>query len=111
MANRNGRRRPTLRAGSYEEEGREDEMADHELVEVTVPRLGESVVEVTVEEWLCGPGQLVEKGDPVARVSTDKVDVDIASEASGQVAELLVEVGATVVVGAPIMRVRPDLGG
>ena len=52
-------------------------------VSVTMPRLGESVTEGTVTRWLKKEGEQVEADEPLLEVSTDKVDTEIPSPASG----------------------------
>jgi pyruvate dehydrogenase E2 component (dihydrolipoamide acetyltransferase) len=52
-------------------------------VSVTMPRLGESVSEGTVTRWLKKAGERVEADEPLLEVSTDKVDTEVPSPASG----------------------------
>lgn len=66
---------------------------------VVMPALGESVTEGTVTRWLKAPGDLVEVGEPLLEVSTDKVDTTIDAPHSGVLAELLVNEDETAVVG------------
>ena len=56
--------------------------------EVTLPALGESVNEGTVSRWLKQVGDQVEADEPLLEVSTDKVDTDIPSPASGVLLEI-----------------------
>lgn len=72
------------------------------LTTVTMPQLGESVVEGTIGAWLKAVGDRVEKYEPLVEVITDKVNTEIPSPVSGVVKEILVEAGATVKVGTPI---------
>ena len=69
-------------------------------VDVLMPQMGESVVEGTVAKWLVNQGDRVEEGQPLLEISTDKVDTEIPSPASGAVAHILVREGETVPVGA-----------
>lgn len=69
---------------------------------ITMPQLGESVVEGTVGKWLKAPGDRVERFEPLVEVITDKVNTEIPSEYSGIVVELLVAEGETVAVGTPL---------
>jgi 2-oxoisovalerate dehydrogenase E2 component (dihydrolipoyl transacylase) len=71
-------------------------------VSVTMPKLGESVVEGTVVRWLKREGEQVGKYEPLAEVITDKVNSEIPSPADGTVARLLVAEGQTVPVGTEI---------
>ena len=52
-------------------------------VTVSMPQLGESVTEGTVTRWLKKEGERVEADEPLLEVSTDKVDTEIPSPASG----------------------------
>ena len=64
--------------------------------EVLMPKLGESVVEGTLSKWLKKVGDTVSEYEPIAEVSSDKVDTEIPAPASGVVLKLLVEEGTTV---------------
>ncbi|EGY77265.1 2-oxoglutarate dehydrogenase E2, dihydrolipoamide acetyltransferase [Cutibacterium avidum ATCC 25577] len=77
-------------------------------VEVTLPALGESVTEGTVSRWLKAVGDTVEADEPLLEVSTDKVDTEVPSPASGTLLEIKVpededaEVGAVLaIIGDP----------
>jgi 2-oxoisovalerate dehydrogenase E2 component (dihydrolipoyl transacylase) len=69
---------------------------------ITMPQLGETVTEGAVSQWLKRAGDFVEKYEPFAEISTDKVNAEIPSPVSGVMRELLVKEGETVLVGAPI---------
>jgi pyruvate dehydrogenase E2 component (dihydrolipoamide acetyltransferase) len=73
--------------------------------EVTMPELGESVTEGTVTRWLKRVGDTVALDEPLLEVSTDKVDTEIPSPASGTLLELLVAEDDTVAVGGLLARV------
>lgn len=66
---------------------------------VIMPQLGESVVEGTVLRWLKQPGETVAEFEPLLEVSTDKVDSEVPSPASGVVLQILVPTGQTVRAG------------
>ncbi len=72
---------------------------DTSIVEVSMPQMGVSVAEGTIVEWRKRPGDWVEADEPICDVSTDKVDVEIPSPASGRLERILVELGETVPVG------------
>ena len=78
-------------------------------VSVTMPKLGESVVEGTVVRWLKNPGEAVKKYEPLAEVVTDKVNSEIPSPAEGTVSRLSVAEGQTVAVGVEIAQL--SVGG
>lgn len=79
-------------------------------VAVTMPKLGESVVEGTLVRWLKREGDTVAKYEPVAEVITDKVNTEIPSPAGGTVLKLLVAEGQTVPIGTQIALVSTDTG-
>jgi 2-oxoglutarate dehydrogenase dihydrolipoamide succinyltransferase (E2 component) len=66
---------------------------------VTMPQLGESVVEGTVTRWLKSVGEQIEEYEPLLEVNTDKVDSEIPSPISGTLLEILVPEGTTVQAG------------
>src|SRR4051795_8392116 len=76
-----------------------------QLVQVEMPKMGISVSEGTILEWRKQPGDWVEADETIADVTTDKVDVEIPSPASGRVAKLLVDAGETVDVGTAIAEI------
>ena len=63
------------------------------LVDVTMPQMGVSVAEGTVVEWKKQVGDWVQADEIIASISTDKIDTDVESPATGRVQEILVEVG------------------
>ncbi len=69
---------------------------------VTLPELGDSVSEATVGRWLSFPGDIVNEGDPLLEVSTDKVDTEISAPTSGRLGEVLVEEGQVLPIGATL---------
>ena len=68
--------------------------------QITVPALGESVTEATVAKWFKQVGEAVKADEPLVELETDKVTVEVNAPAAGTLSEILVEVGATVEVGA-----------
>jgi pyruvate dehydrogenase E2 component (dihydrolipoamide acetyltransferase) len=71
-------------------------------VTVSMPQLGESVTEGTVTRWLKKEGERVEADEPLLEVSTDKVDTEIPSPASGILRGITVAEDETVAVGAQL---------
>jgi pyruvate dehydrogenase E2 component (dihydrolipoamide acetyltransferase) len=71
-------------------------------VSVSMPQLGESVTEGTVTRWLKKEGDRVEVDEPLLEVSTDKVDTEIPSPASGILRGIAVDEDETVAVGAQL---------
>ena len=71
-------------------------------VSVTMPRLGESVTEGTVTRWLKNEGDHVEADEPLLEVSTDKVDTEVPSPASGVLLSIKVQEDETVEIGVEL---------
>ncbi|MCW2497949.1 biotin/lipoyl-containing protein, partial [Jatrophihabitans sp.] len=71
-------------------------------VSVTMPRLGESVTEGTVTRWLKAEGDHVDADEPLLEVSTDKVDTEIPSPASGTLLSIKVQEDETVEIGVEL---------
>ena len=80
------------------------------VTEVTLPELGESVTEGTVNRWLKQIGESVKNDEPLLEVSTDKVDTEIPSPAAGTLLEIRVQEDETVEVGA-VLAVIGEAGG
>ncbi|MED3575618.1 2-oxoglutarate dehydrogenase complex dihydrolipoyllysine-residue succinyltransferase [Cytobacillus praedii] len=72
------------------------------MADIKVPELAESITEGTIAQWLKKPGDLVNKGDYVVELETDKVNVEIISEHSGILKEVRAGEGDTVNVGETI---------
>src|SRR4051794_15907172 len=70
-----------------------------------MPQMGVSVAEGTVVEWKKRVGDWIEADETVVEISTDKVETEVPSPASGRVSEILVEVGSTVDVGVVLARI------
>ncbi len=79
--------------------------AAEQIVDVVTPAAGESVTEGTILEWHVKVGDHVKVDATIVEISTDKVDVELPSPATGVVTELLVEEGDTVTVGQVIARI------
>ena len=75
------------------------------LVDVTMPQMGVSVAEGTVVAWRVEPGDRIEAEATICEISTDKIDTEVPSPATGVVAEILVPIGETVEVGTVMARI------
>lgn len=73
--------------------------------DIPLPRIEGAQSEIVVAAWLKQPGDPVKAGEIVAEVSTDKVNVEIASPVTGVLEAILAVEGATVVEGMPLGRV------
>jgi 2-oxoglutarate dehydrogenase E2 component (dihydrolipoamide succinyltransferase) len=77
-------------------------------VEVSMPKMGESITEGTVIEWIKKPGDAVEMDEALLEIGTDKVDTEVPSPAAGVLTEVRVEEGATVDVGTIIAVIETE---
>jgi len=80
-------------------------------VEIKVPALGESVTEATVAKWLVKVGDAVTIDQPLCELETDKVTVEVNASVAGSIADLAVEEGATIQVGAVLCHIEAGAGG
>ncbi|MEX4010051.1 dihydrolipoamide acetyltransferase family protein [Neoaquamicrobium sediminum] len=81
-------------------------MAEHVI---KMPDVGEGVAEAELVEWNVKVGDLVREDTVIAAVMTDKATVEIPSPVEGQIAWLGAEIGDTVAVGSPIVKI--DVAG
>ena len=78
---------------------------------VTLPQLGETVVEGTIVKWLKSEGETIERDEPLFEISTDKVDTEVPSPVGGKLEKILVQEGQTVNVGTEVALVAEDGAG
>ena len=71
-----------------------------------MPQMGVSVAEGTIVKWHKQPGDWVEADETVCEISTDKIDTEMPSPASGRLVRILVEENETVAVGTVLARDR-----
>ena len=76
---------------------------------MTMPKMGESIMEGTVLKWLKQVGDAIEQDESVLEVATDKVDTEVPAIYAGTLAEILVQEGQVVAVGAPIAIVETEI--
>ena len=83
-------------------------MAKYEL---TLPRMGESVEEATIINWLKNEGDLIQVDDLVVEIATDKVDSEVPSDVKGVLLKKLCLVNQVVRVGEPlaIIEIESDI--
>src|SRR5277367_5549028 len=72
------------------------------LVELIMPKMGESIMEATILSWLKKPGDKIEQDESLLEVATDKVDTEVPSTHVGILKEILAKVGDVVQVGKAI---------
>ena len=78
------------------------------MTEITLPKLGESIVGATVVQWLKKEGDMVALDEPLLEVATDKVNSEIPSPVAGILKKILVAVDDEIEVGAPLAIVVAD---
>ncbi len=76
--------------------------------DVIMPQMGESVFEGTITKWLKKPGDKVQRDEPLFEISTDKVDAEIPSPASGVLNEIKAAEGTTVQVNTIVGTISAD---
>jgi pyruvate dehydrogenase E2 component (dihydrolipoyllysine-residue acetyltransferase) len=69
---------------------------------VIMPQMGESIFEGTVTKWLKKKGDRVQRDEPLFEISTDKIDTEIPSPASGVLQDVLVKEGETVQINTVV---------
>ena len=76
------------------------------IVDVVMPKMGESITEGTILEWYKKVGDSIEKDETLLEIGTDKVDSEIPSPESGIISEVLAEPNDVVDVGNVIARIE-----
>jgi 2-oxoglutarate dehydrogenase E2 component (dihydrolipoamide succinyltransferase) len=76
------------------------------IVELVMPKLGESITEATILKWHKQPGDHISADETVLEIATDKVDSEVPSIAEGVLEEVLFQVNEVVPVGAVIAKIR-----
>lgn len=78
------------------------------LVEMIMPKMGESIFECTVLNWLKNVGDVIESDEMILEVATDKIDTEIGSAYDGVLKEILVKKGEIATIGKPICIIETD---
>jgi 2-oxoglutarate dehydrogenase E2 component (dihydrolipoamide succinyltransferase) len=78
--------------------------------ELKLPKMGESVAEATVTNWLKQVGDTIEQDEAVLEIATDKVDSEVPSEVSGTLVEILFNVDDVVQVGQTVAIIETEGG-
>lgn len=78
------------------------------IVELVMPKMGESIMEATILRWHKKPGDKVKVDETVLEIATDKVDSEVPSIAEGEITEILYNENDVVPVGTVIARVRTE---
>jgi 2-oxoglutarate dehydrogenase E2 component (dihydrolipoamide succinyltransferase) len=76
------------------------------LIEIIMPKMGESIMEATVLKWLKNVGDFVEADEYLLEVATDKIDTEVPSSHSGILTQILVGEGEVAEIGKPICLIE-----
>ncbi len=78
------------------------------LVDLVMPKLGESIMEATILKWHKSPGDAVAQDETLLDIATDKVDSEVPSTAEGTLEEILFKENDVVPIGAVIARIKTN---
>jgi pyruvate/2-oxoglutarate dehydrogenase complex dihydrolipoamide acyltransferase (E2) component len=79
------------------------------LYEIPLPKLGWTMEEAEMEEWLAQEGDAVEEGQPLFRIITEKVSTDVEATVTGTLVKIVAQVGEIIKVGDTVAVVEvPD---
>ena len=78
------------------------------IVDLVMPKMGESIMEATILKWHKQPGDTVRQDETLLDIATDKVDSEVPSTTAGRLQEILYQVNDVVPVGAVIARIQTD---
>jgi 2-oxoglutarate dehydrogenase E2 component (dihydrolipoamide succinyltransferase) len=78
------------------------------LVDLVMPKMGESIMEATILKWLKQPGDAVKQDETILEIATDKVDSEVPSVTEGVMEEVLFQVNDVVPIGSVIARIRTN---
>jgi 2-oxoglutarate dehydrogenase E2 component (dihydrolipoamide succinyltransferase) len=81
-----------------------------DLIEIEMPKMGESVMEGTIIKWYKKVGDKIKKDETIFEISTDKVDTEIPSPVEGTLAEVLIGEQETVSVGTIVAKISTGSG-
>ena len=78
------------------------------IIDIIMPKMGESITEGTILEWRKGVGDRIELDEILLEIGTDKVDSDIPSSAAGVISEILAEPNDVIDVGKVIAKIETE---
>jgi 2-oxoglutarate dehydrogenase E2 component (dihydrolipoamide succinyltransferase) len=79
------------------------------IVDLVMPKMGESIMEATILKWNKLPGEFVQQDESLLDIATDKVDSEVPSIAAGVLKEILFPENAVVPVGAVIAKIETEV--
>ena len=74
------------------------------MTDITVPELGESIIEGTLTAWLVKEGSPFQAGDNLAEIETEKITIEIPAQSAGTISKILIKEGTSVKVGEVIAQ-------
>ena len=80
------------------------------IVDLVMPKLGESIMEATILKWHKKPGDTVQQDETVLDIATDKVDSEVPSTAAGKIAAILFKENEVVPIGSVIAKIETEVG-
>ena len=78
-------------------------------IDIKVPEMGESIVEATVGAWVKNEGDIIEAGETILELETEKVNLEVTAPASGQLENVNIAEGEIVNVGTVLGTINPDV--
>ncbi len=78
-------------------------------IEIKVPEMGESIVEATIGEWIKNQGDIIEAGETILELETEKVNLEVTAPASGKLENVNFSEGETVNVGTILGTINTDV--
>ncbi len=76
------------------------------IVDLIMPKLGESIMEATILKWHKQPGDMVKMDETILDIATDKVDSEVPSTAEGVIESILFNVNDVVPIGTVIAKIK-----
>ena len=81
------------------------------IVDLVMPKMGESIMEATILKWTKQPGEHVDMDETLLEIATDKVDSEVPSTVAGKLVEILFQENDVVPVGTVIARIESGAAG
>tara|TARA_B100001123_G_C15301272_1_gene1021134 strand:+ start:1558 stop:1815 length:258 start_codon:yes stop_codon:yes gene_type:complete len=78
------------------------------IIDIKIPKMGQATVEVEIITWHVSPGSVVTPGSILAEIESEKTTIELESEVSGVVQEILVEADCETTVGAVVCRIKTN---
>ena len=79
------------------------------IVDLVMPKMGESIIEATILKWHKQPGDHVKMDETILEIATDKVDTEVPSTVAGTIEQILYNVNDVVPVGSVIAKIKTEV--